>query len=264
MAHIHIREAPTAGHIWRHAGLDPTCQWLGPEKTKAVVNTVATASVVSDEQVVALSALLGRNPAKVRDLLIRGAEKAHNPTAPTGKTAVITVLSKRPHNAKLKVITWKAGQSFLKMSGNEKCLYGHIYKERKALEWERNLRGDFREQAQRDLADKKYGAETTARPWYAGDYLGIDAKGDPIPATEKGAGTPMLSPAHIDARARRYAVKLFLSHLHEVMYWVEYQDLPPAPYIFRDLKHSHYIEVPNLNVVPGLQNAKEKAKGKEA
>jgi hypothetical protein len=48
------------------------------------------------------------------------------------------------------------------------------------------------------------------------------------------------------------------------MYWVEYQYLPPAPYIFRDLKHSHYIEVPNLHVVPGLQDAKEKAKGKEA
>ncbi len=32
LAHIDIEQAPTAGHIWRFAGLDPTCTWNKGEK----------------------------------------------------------------------------------------------------------------------------------------------------------------------------------------------------------------------------------------
>ena len=32
MAHIDITKAPTVGHIWRYAGLDPTVKWSKGEK----------------------------------------------------------------------------------------------------------------------------------------------------------------------------------------------------------------------------------------
>lgn len=40
-AHIDIEQAPTVGHIWRFAGLDPTCIWLGREKATALVKELA-------------------------------------------------------------------------------------------------------------------------------------------------------------------------------------------------------------------------------
>ena len=70
----------------------------------------------------------------------------------------------------------------------------------------------------------------------------------------EGTGVKMLSPAHLHARARRYAVKLFLSHFHEVMHWDYFQKAPPAPYIFEHPEgtlHSHKIAVPNWPLPPG-------------
>jgi DNA modification methylase len=53
-----------------------------------------------------------------------------------------------------------------------------------------------------------------------------------------------LPPAHIHARAKRYAVKLFLSHLHETMHEIEHGTTPPLPYALAHLGHAHKIEVP--------------------
>ena len=53
-----------------------------------------------------------------------------------------------------------------------------------------------------------------------------------------------LPPAHIHARAKRYAVKLFLSHLHEVWFKHEFKVAPPLPYPITLPEHSHKIEVP--------------------
>ena len=48
---------------------------------------------------------------------------------------------KRPWNAALKVLCWKAGQSFVKVSNLEKDFYGKLYQQRKRLETERNEAG---------------------------------------------------------------------------------------------------------------------------
>src|SRR3954469_25725019 len=76
LAHIDIEKAPTVGHIWRYAGLDPTVTWNKAEK--------------------------------------------------------------RPWNASLKVICWKAGESFVKVSSNKNDIYGKFYIQRKEFEIERN------------------------------------------------------------------------------------------------------------------------------
>ncbi len=54
-----------------------------------------------------------------------------------------------------------------------------------------------------------------------------------------------LPPAHLHARAKRYAVKLFLAHYHETGYRLRFGEEPPAPYPISHLGHTHRIPVPN-------------------
>jgi hypothetical protein len=130
----------------------------------------------------------------------------------------------RPWNASLKVLCWKAGQSFVKVSTNNNDFYGQYYKARKAQEIERNEAKMFSEQAARILTEKKIGKETDAYKAYS---IG------------------KLPPAHIQARAERYAVKLFLSHWHQVAFFAEFGEMPPIPYAISQLGHVDLIQVPN-------------------
>ena len=130
---------------------------------------------------------------------------------------------KRPWNAELKTLCWKIGQSFMKFSGDEECFYGHIYRERKAYEVARNERGDNAALAAELLP--KFKATTDAHKHLSGGKL---------------------PPAQIDGRARRYAVKLFLSHLQMVWWWMATGTLPRKPYIMDKHGHSHMVLPPNM------------------
>jgi hypothetical protein len=135
---------------------------------------------------------------------------------------------KRPWNASLKVLCWKAGESFVKVKGNQSDVYGQVYEGRKAYEQARN--DDFQYKDQAELAMKRVGKDTEAYKWYA-----------------KG----MLPPGHIHARAKRYAVKLMMSHLHHVMHLAHFGTPPPKPYILvhGNDEHVHFTEPPNLHVI---------------
>jgi hypothetical protein len=123
----------------------------------------------------------------------------------------------------------------VKVSGNEEAFYGQEYVKRKALETKRNESGELKEQAAAQLGAKNYGKETKARECYE-------------------AGT--LPPAHIHARAKRWVVKLFLSHLHTAMFFVEYGRLPPRRTRLAHLGHAHYIGAAECRTeVPGLIEA---------
>ena len=136
--------------------------------------------------------------------------------------------NKRPWNADFKTIcAFKLGECFVKVCNKEEAFYGRMYAERKKIETAKNEAGEFADQARKALEAKKYGKTTDAYKWYSG------AKG----------GTPMLPPAHIHARARRWAVKLFLSHLHEI--WRRHEGLPlPKPFSISVLGHGGYIAPP--------------------
>lgn len=130
---------------------------------------------------------------------------------------------KRPWNASLKRLCWIIGESFTKVSGNPEAFYGQVYAQRKALEIERNAAGKFADQAAASLAAKKYRDDTLAKKRYeAGE----------------------LPDARLHLRAQRYAVKLFLAHLHEVWYKHEFGIDPPKPYVIEHLGHVHQIPVP--------------------
>ncbi len=161
LSHIDIEKAPTVGHIWRFAGLDPTQEWNKGEK--------------------------------------------------------------RPWNASLKTLCWKIGESFVKTCNRPNAFYGRIYMDRKEYEIRRNEAGELADQAAAKLDKFKIGKTTDAYKAYS---------------------TGILPPAHIHARAKRYAVKLFLAHLHEQMYVEKYDKKPPLPYPIAMLGHAHVIEVP--------------------
>jgi len=160
-AHIDISKAPTAGSVWRYAGLDPTQTW----------------------------------------------EKGQ----------------KRPFNAELKTLCWKIGQSFMKFSGKEQCFYGQLYKQDKARRIEKNNAGDYSDFAKSILEKKTFKANQTRAKLESG----------------------VLSDAQIDAQARRFAVKIFLSHYHAVAYQAYHNEPAPRPYIIAHGDHVHEIAIPN-------------------
>lgn len=131
--------------------------------------------------------------------------------------------TKRPWNAELKTLCYKAGECFVKFSNNPKCFYGHLYRQRKDLETARNERGEFAEQAKLKLEKFKIGKNTDA---YAAYSIG------------------KLPPAHIHARARRYAVKIFLAHFYMRLFEHEFGKPAPAPYAISILGHGHMILPP--------------------
>ena len=58
-----------------------------------------------------------------------------------------------------------------------------------------------------------------------------------------------LPDGRVHLRAQRYALKLFLSHLHHVMYVYHYGEIPPKPYVIDSplhLTHTHFKEPPNF------------------
>ena len=131
---------------------------------------------------------------------------------------------KRPFNAKLKVLCWKAGESFVKVSNKENAFYGKIYKEWKEKYVQANESGEFAEQCKVILEKKTYNKSTDAYKAY------IEGK---------------LPPAHVQARAKRKAVQLFLSHWFEVAYFYHHGTFNPSlPYII-ERGHSGYIPIPN-------------------
>lgn len=162
---------------------------------------------------------------------------------------------RRPWNAELKTICWHAGQSFMKFSNKPECFYGHIYRNRKVLEIEKNESGGNLEVA--IATQEKFKNSTRdSRYWYFGCYHVDDVKAmraegkDFSPENLKaikrapGEGTPMLPPAQVDARARRFAVVIFLSHLHAEWYRKHYKKEPPRPYAIGIGGHAHEILPP--------------------
>ena len=157
LAHIDIEQAPTVGHIWSFAGLNPEQKWEKGEK--------------------------------------------------------------RPWNARLKTLCWKIGESFVKQSA-DKCLYRGLYDDRKQYEQEKNMAGDYADQAAAILAKRPNHKQAA-----------IYKEGH-------------LPDGHIHMRAKRWTVKLFLAHWHHVSYEVHYGELPPKPYVVEHLGHADIIGPP--------------------
>jgi len=133
--------------------------------------------------------------------------------------------TKRPYNATLATLCWKIGESFVKQQNRENDFYGKYYVKFKTKEIEKNESGKNKEAAEKKLATTKIGKETEAYKAYI---------------------TGKLPDAHVHARAKRKAVKLFLSHWFEVSFKARYPEREcPRHYAFQELGHQEIISVPN-------------------
>lgn len=140
-------------------------------------------------------------------------------------TAVWNKGEKRPFNARLKVLCWKIGESFKKVSGKPESLYGRLYRQRKELEVSRDQAGMFKETAAKTLASKKFGPSETRTAYEEGH----------LPA------------GRLDLRATRYATKIFLAHWWECAFRVANPGKPvPEPWAIAHGGHVDKIapEVP--------------------
>lgn len=132
-------------------------------------------------------------------------------------------LSKPPYNSSAKNLCWKLGESFVKVK-NRGSLYGRLYEERKLYELEKNEKGEYAEWAAHCMSEKNYGKETESYKAYQQGKLPL---------------------VQIHRRSAMYAVKIFISHLYEMMYVDRYhrhmrddKELYPIEY----LGHIDYIE----------------------
>ena len=69
---------------------------------------------------------------------------------------------KRPWNADLKKLMYLVGESFVKVQNNPRDVYGKLYKQRKEQEINKNLAGDFADQADLKLSKFNIGKDTDA------------------------------------------------------------------------------------------------------
>jgi hypothetical protein len=128
---------------------------------------------------------------------------------------------KRPWNASLKRLCFLIGESFIKVSSNPKDVYGKVYLSRKEYEARNNDAGRLADRARERLGQDK------ARK----------RKLDPelLKILESGK-LPQMA---LHCRARRYAVKQFLSDWHAEAYRQHYHREPPLPYPIAHLGHVH-------------------------
>ena len=221
LAHIDIARTPHAGALWRLAGLDPTSEWLGKDAAKKTVNDVmGKGKEITTEKLLLIGEKAHRNPRLLREMALTYSNADEKTLT---KANLIKAVARRPWNAKLKVLTWKTGESFVKQqnsAGGE--FYGGFYLERRAMEEAANDDGSYKEQA---LAK----AETVGRSTEAYKHYSVGR----------------FPPGHIYARAKRWVVKLFLSHYHHVGYEILHGKPPDRPWIITHGGHSDFIPPPN-------------------
>ena len=265
LAHLDIRNTPTVGKWWRFAGLDPSRSWHGKEDAKQMLGQVELHSGVKKltlAKAQELAALCNVNHVRLQQIWADGFAKSKK------YNALEKYLAARPWNAELKSLcAFKMGECFVKFQNAEACDYGHLFQARKALEVERNMQGAFSDQAAKILSKENRRADAYATKWMQGCWAAehmaeVLTLGQAQRLTylnkkvgEPGSGVAMLAPAHIHARARRYAVKIFMSHLHHVMY-VDYNngEAPPKPFIIEnsDGVHTHTIPIPHFPLADDL------------
>lgn len=227
-SYIDMSKCYHANQFISYAGLnDNNAPWLGKEKSEAIVNEaykyfgLDPKATPTEDVFLRIAVNSGRNvPTVKRGFYAHKQRDLESGGKSNDKTILIKYLSKPPYNTELKRMCYLIGESFCKVS-NRGSLYGTIYKERKALETMKNENLEYKDQAEKLLAEKNYDKSTD---------------------TYKCLIQGKLSPAHINQRAKRYAVKIFLTHFFEAAWIYTYKTNPPTIYPIAHQGHVDYIE----------------------
>lgn len=230
IAYFDISKTKHVNQFHSYAGLnDNNVPWLGRDKAKKIViqalencsmdpAKVKGVTHIKDEVLVQVALLTNRNISSI-------VRNSKNDEGYISRDSLEKYLALPPYNRKLKVLCYKIGESFVKVSGKDDSLYGKLYKERKLQEMVKNENLEFADQAKKALEEKNYSKGTDAYKYYSEGKL---------------------PPAHIQARAKRFATKIFISHLFDAMYIDYYHRIPPTPYPIEFMGHVDIIkpEVP--------------------
>jgi hypothetical protein len=259
VAYFDIHRAATAGAFWRYAGLDPSAKWLSRDKVKDWVKD--NKDVPVDDLVFKAALFFGRNASSLQKMA--STDSNGKPVKLTHET-LVKALCRRPYNASLKTLCWKIGECFMKFSNRAKkvcpncdtinpfmlnkpdsdeekdickkcnhditntpaiplCFYGQLYRKQKQYLITLNQSGKLSNTASETLSKKNIQDAKTLALYKNG----------------------MLSDGHIEGMAKRFAVKLFLSNLHEL--WCAIEKIPcPKPYAMSILGHAHYVCQPEI------------------
>lgn len=229
-AYIDITRSQTAAGVWRYAGLDPTSVWMNARDLAKICTERLGIDPKAGLTVDTLEAVSGFLNRKSYNLLRMAAPdelwiKTQDPTTILNSIDFGDLMragALRPYNADLKVICWRIGDSFVKVHNRPGAYYGVVYKRRKIWETERNERRVYAATAKETL----------------------EVRNIRDPKTRKTYEDGRLPEGRIELRARRYAVKLLLSHFHEIL-WEHHYDTPcPLPYPIAYLNHVDYLEPP--------------------
>lgn len=224
LSRLDVRRAPTAGHFWRYCGLDPSVRWASADDCERWVRDELRGGALNHSFVERAARHWGRD---VNSLATWATTNREGEPVPLTVASLAKALARRPWNAFMKRLCFIAGDCFIKFQNHSRQTYGSVFVARKQYEVERNGRGGNAETAAAELRRFRVGNDSKKRQ-----------------ANEQGR----LHDGHINDRARRYTAKLFLSHLHTVMYWDYYGAAPPRPWVFDrgDGDHRHLIPPPNF------------------
>jgi hypothetical protein len=194
---------------------------------------------------------------------------------------------KRPWNAELKRLYFIIGDCFTKFKNHRLAYYGKLVIERKNQEIEHNeMAGylfktfpDCREIPRDQPLPEKvvqemyrvYGDKMSANRLDRARHFMLQAaeslakhnfgkKTKAYAAYIKGT----LPDGRIQLRAQRWAVKIFLDHVHAVMYWDYFNSPPPVPYVFSKTpegtprvpgEHRHLVPIPFFDRDTGVMDS---------
>lgn len=214
---------PTAGSVWRFAGLDPTVTW-GPGQKRPW-----------NAQLKRLCFLAGESFVKTQNreedvygkcyALRKDSEWARNLAGELAEQAEFALSSKK-WRKDTDAYAWYTGQI---------CPDDVI---------------DFLA----DVAKRKREAKTAEEAKGISATLSTGDLAMEAACRDEITGVPMLPPAHIHRRATRWAVKLMLSHSHSVGYWIRVGKPPavPYPFLLKLEDHVHLRDPPNMDLIPGF------------
>lgn len=227
LAYLNIDKVNHANQFISYAGLnDNNNPWLGRDGAAKLVKELKTMfpdenpKNLSDDVFIEICRRTHRSFESVRKFSQVKENKTHVRKGYTTWDSLQSYLAMPPFNQNLKKLCFKIGESFVRVSGKERSLYGRLYRQRKAYETIKNEDLEYADQAA-DILKKK----------------NISKSKDAYKAYSKGK----LPKGHIQARAKRATVKIFLSHVFDAMYYEKYRIDPPTPYVLEYMGHEDII-----------------------
>lgn len=191
LAYLDITKAPKPSCFWQYSGLNiGNRPWYSKEEAQGFIKQakkyMAENEFTDRDQYITYLASISKTNVMLLEEKKTDLELAK-------------VISMPPYNRNLKTLLWKAGQSFLKVC-NRGSLYGRLIQERKVYEITKNEKLEYADQAATALKRKTFTNKKVKEIYEAGK----------------------LPPGHIEQRCENHAVKIFVSHLWEAMYYDKY------------------------------------------